>query len=79
MQQYKRHVATCTGSSFVQTLEQKVQDFKAQLTTYTASIQRLEATLIQERQTVSINTESIKQSHLAVTARLQNNIDTLEK
>ena len=78
MQQYKRHVATCTGSSFVQTLEQKVQDFKAQLTTYTASIQRLEATLIQERQTVSINTESIKQSHLAVTARLQNNIDTLE-
>ena len=26
MQQYKRHVATCTGSSFVQTLEQKVQD-----------------------------------------------------
>ncbi len=78
MQQYKRHVATCTSSSYVQTLEQKVQDLKTQLITSSASIQRFEATLVIERHNVSMHTEAYKQSHLAVTARLQNKIDTLE-
>ena len=82
MKHYKQHVPTCTSSSYVQTLERKVQQLTTQHATQTANMQRtidrLEATLAQERQAVSLNTEELNRSHAAEKEQLQSRIDALE-
>jgi Zinc finger, C3HC4 type (RING finger) len=81
-QQYKVHIPTCNSSTYVQSLEQKIEDLTLrharELSNLQASISTSQAALAQVRHAAELNTAELNQHHDEEKERLQNQIDTLK-
>lgn len=80
-QQYKVHLTTCATSTYVQSLERKLQDLQLlhsrEMTNKQAAIDGLQGELDLVRQAVARNAAATNQNHASEKEQLQNQINTL--
>jgi Zinc finger, C3HC4 type (RING finger) len=82
LQQYKEHVPTCITSTYVQSLERKIQELKDQNESEKENmlrvIQSIQDEIMRQKQASAQDVEQTKQNHAAEKARLQNQINTAQ-
>ena len=80
MQQYEAHALSCITSSYVQSLERKIQDMNAIHTKEMKSMQdkvtAFQIELARDRQVLTMSAEQSNQNHVEEKERLKNQITT---
>jgi cell division septum initiation protein DivIVA len=80
MQQYKDHATTCITSSYVQSLERKIQDITSQhereMEALEEEIDELHDEIARHTHTLAMHSQQSNQTHAAEKEQLQNQINT---